>query len=170
MMINRKENMMSSERFMELVRENDGFEIVHAYQDFEDHVLGGKGNTFWYTILKKDKVKESFLGVFEDGVWKDTHIKGSGARQKTEDLEPGETIQRIAEMAYWKQEEKWVKDRKGTLVEDSHPHKHYVFGFGDRALDVSEQYGVTIGFSDIKDTTASFRLRYLWTGEEVKQP
>lgn len=68
------------------------------------------------------------------------------------------------------QEEKWVKGRKPRLVEDSHPHFHYVYGFGDKGVDVSRQYGVTIGFSDIKDLAAGFHLRYLYTGSEVDLP
>ena len=27
-----------------------------------------------------------------------------------------------------------------------HPHYHYVYGIGDKALDVSEKYGVSIGY------------------------
>ena len=44
---------------------------------------------------------------------------------------------------------------------------HYVYGFGDKALDVSEAYGVSIGYSDLKDPEAGFHLRYLYTGEDV---
>ena len=82
----------------------------------------------------------------------------------------GSTIGLIAEKAYFMQEEKWVKDRKGKLIEDSHPHYHYVYGFGDKALDVSAQYGVSIGFSDIKDLSAGFHLRYLYVGNDVELP
>ena len=82
----------------------------------------------------------------------------------------GSTIKLIAEKAYFMQEEKWVKDRKGKLIEDSHPHYHYVYGFGDKGLDVSEQYGVTIAYSDINDTSAGFHLRYVYTGDDVELP
>ena len=47
---------------------------------------------------------------------------------------------------------------------------HYVYGFGDKALDVSKQYGVSIAFSDIKDLSAGFHLRYLNKGSEVELP
>ena len=55
-------------------------------------------------------------------------------------------------------------------LHDAHPHYHYTYGIGDKALDVSEKYGVSIGYSDIKDVEAGFRLRYLYTGEEVEKP
>ena len=82
----------------------------------------------------------------------------------------GSTIKRIVENAYLAQEENWVKNRKPRLVEDSHPHYHYVYGFGDKALDVSEAYGVSIGYSDINDPSAGFHLRYLSVGSEVSLP
>jgi hypothetical protein len=41
---------------------------------------------------------------------------------------------------------------------------------GDKALDVSEAYGVSIAYSDIKDLSAGYHLRYLYTGEEVEMP
>ncbi|MBR4150234.1 MAG: hypothetical protein IKR08_02530 [Firmicutes bacterium] len=41
---------------------------------------------------------------------------------------------------------------------------------GGKALDVSEAYGVSIGYSDLKDPEAGFRLRYLYTGEDVDAP
>lgn len=82
----------------------------------------------------------------------------------------GSTIRRIEERAYFMQEEDWVKNRKPRLVEDANPHYHYVYGMGDKALDVSELYGVSIGFSDISDPSTGFHLRYLYTGEDVESP
>jgi len=167
---NRGGREMSVERFTELVRKNNGFEIVHAFRDDEDHYIGGKGSTCWYIIMKKGKIRESFIGTNADGVWKDIHIKGNGSKKKTLDMPSGSTVLRISEKAYYMQEEKWVKDRKGKLIQDSHPHLHYVYGFGDKGLDVSEQYGVTIAYSDIKDVSIGFHLRNLWIGEEVTLP
>lgn len=158
------------ERFMELVREYDGFEFIQAYRDDVDHLLGGKGNVYWYTIMKEGKVKESYIGQFDGAAWKDIRVKGSGKRRKTEEIKPGTTIARIVKFAYLAQDEKWVKDRKGRLIEDGHPHYHYTYGFGDKALDVSEKYGVSIGYSDLKDVPAGFHLRYLYTGADVEQP
>lgn len=47
---------------------------------------------------------------------------------------------------------------------------HYVYGFGDKGLDVSVQYGVTIAYSDIEDADAGFHLRCLYTGDDVDLP
>ena len=60
-----------------------------------------------------------------------------------------------------------LRKKEPRVIEDSHPHYHYVYGFGDRALDVSAKYGVTIGWSDLKDVPAGFHLRYLYTGDDV---
>ncbi|MCR5733668.1 MAG: hypothetical protein K6G22_03580 [Lachnospiraceae bacterium] len=157
---------MSAERFIKLVQENGGFEYYQAYGDDIDHILGGKGDTFWYTVLKKNKVVESYIGKQKGDTWEDSYVKGV----KTKSMPAGSTIERIAEKAYLMQEESWVKGRNPKLIEDSHPHYHYVYGFGDKGLDVSAQYGVTIAFSDIKDPSAGFHLRYLYTGEEVELP
>ena len=157
---------MPEDRFMQLVQENDGFEFYQAFRDDVDHILGGKGNTYWYTVTKKGKVLETYMGKQNGDVWEDTYIKGV----KSKTMPPGSTIKLIAEKAFFMQEEKWVKDRKGKLIEDSHPHYHYVYGFGDKGLDVSEQYGVTIAYSDIKDTSTGFHLRYIYIGNDVELP
>ena len=157
---------MPEDRFMQLVQENDGFEFYQAFRDDVDHILGGKGNTYWYTVTKKGKVLETYMGKQNGDVWEDTYIKGV----KSKTMPPGSTIKLIAEKAFFMQEEKWVKDRKGKLIEDSHPHYHYVYGFGDKGLDVSEQYGVTIAYSDIKDTATGFHLRYIYIGNDVELP
>ncbi len=158
---------MPEERFMKLVEENDGFEFYQAYADDVDHILGGKDNTVWYTISKNGKVMETYIDKFQDGIWVDTYSKGRGAKAKTKDMPSGNTIKLIEEKAYLMQEEKWVKDRKPKLIEDAHPHFHYVYGFGDKAVDISKEYGVTIAYSDIKDPAAGFHLRYLYVGDEV---
>ncbi len=161
---------MSEERFMKLVEEQQGFEYYQAYKEDVDHVLGGKGDSCWYLIAKEGKVKEVFFATCRDGVWSDRHIKGRGARKTEEEIAPGTTIRRIEEKAYLMQEEKWVKDRKPKAIRDAHPHYHYTYGFGDKGLDVSEAYGVTIGFNDLSDPEAGFHLRYLYTGGDVEIP
>ena len=49
------------ERFVKLVEENGGFEYYQAYRGDVDLILGGKGNTFWYVVMKKGKVTESYI-------------------------------------------------------------------------------------------------------------
>ena len=158
------------ERFVKLVEDNGGFEYYQAYRNDVDLILGGKGGTYWYVIMKKGKVTESYIGKYMDGAWEDICVKGSGASKKTKTMPSGSTIKRIAEKAYLCQSETWVTRRTPKPIEDAHPHYHYVYGFGDKGLDVSVQYGVTIAYSDIKDLDVSFHLRFLYTGNDVDLP
>ncbi len=161
---------MDEERFMKLVEENGGFEFYQAYRNDVDHILGGKDGTFWYLIMKKGKVTESCIGRYRDGVWEDVCVKGTGAKQKAKTMPSGSTIRQIASKAYLCQNETWVTRRTPKPIEDEHPHYHYVYGFGDKGLDVSVQYGVTIGYSELSDVQAGFHLRFLYTGNDVTLP
>ena len=161
---------MFEERFMGLVEENGGFELYQAYRGDVDHVLGGKDGIYWYIIMKKGKVTESYIGKYSSGAWEDTYTKGRGETQKTKAMPAGSTIRKIADAAYLMQSETWVTRRTPKPIEDAHPHYHYVYGFGDKGLDVSVQYGVTIAYNDIKDADAGFHLRYLYTGSDVETP
>ena len=120
--------------------------------------------------MKKGKVTESYIGKYKDGAWEDICVKGSGDRKKTKAMPAGSTIGRIAGKAYLMQNESWVTRRTPKPIEDAHPHYHYVYGFGEKGLDVSVQYGVTISYNDIKDADAAFHLRFLYTGSDVDLP
>lgn len=161
---------MENYRFLELVEKEKGFEFYQAFREEVDWIIGGKDNTFWFVILKDQSVKETYVGKLEKGVWTDQLIKGKGKKRNIKEMPAGSTIKRIEERAYFMQEEGWVKGRKPRLIEDSHPHYHYVYGMGDKALDVSKAYGVSIAYSDLKDPSAGYHLRYLYTGEEVEIP
>lgn len=161
---------MENCRFTELVKKENGFEYYQAFRDEVDWILGGKGDTYWFVIMKDQSVKETYIGKCRDGVWTDRLIKGKGKKKTEKEMPAGSTIKRIEERAYFMQDEKWVTDRKPGLIEDAHPHYHYVYGIGDKALDVSEAYGVSIAYSDLKDLSAGFRLRYLYTGKDVGLP
>ena len=162
--------MTNSERFLELVERCGGFELVHAYRDDEDHLMGGKGNAVWYIVMKNGKQTETRIGTLANGAWSDRLIKGSGKRRSEKEAGAGSTLRRIAEKAYLAQSEDWVAGRKPRLIEDGHPHYHYTYGFGDKALDVSEAYGVTIRYSDIRDAAAGFHERDVLTGADVEPP
>ena len=69
-------------------------------------------------------------------------------------------------------EERFVK-----LVEDNGGFEYYQayrgdvdLILGDKGLDVSVEYGVTIAYNDVKDADAGFHLRYLCTGSDVETP
>ena len=161
---------MESYRFLELVEKEKGFEFCQAFRDEVDWIIGGKDNTYWFAVLKEQSVKETYMGTLKDGEWVDCRIKGKGKKKKIKEMPAGSTIKRIEERAYFMQDADWVEGRKPRLVEDAHPHYHYVYGIGDRALDVAKSYGVSIAYSDLKDLSAAFRLRFLYTGEEVEIP
>ena len=161
---------MECYRFMELVEKEKGFEFYQAFRDEVDWIIGGKDGTYWFTVLKDQSVKETYIGTLKNGVWEDRKVKGKGKKRTVTEMPPGSTIKRIEERAFFMQDAEWVKGRKPRLVQDAHPHYHYVYGIGDKALDVSEAYGVSIAYSDLKDLSAGFRLRYLYTGEEVDIP
>ena len=161
---------MADYRFVELVKKEKGFEFYQAFRDEVDWVIGGRGDTYWFVVLQDQSVKETYIGTLKDGVWTDRRIKGKGKRKTVKEMPSGSTIKRIEERAYFMQDAEWVRDRKPKLVEDAHPHYHYVYGFGDKALDVVKDYGVSIAYSDLKDPSAGFHLRYLYTGEEVETP
>ena len=161
---------METWRFSELVEKEKGFEFYQAFRDEVDWIIGGKDGTYWFTVLKDQSVKETYIGTLKNGVWEDRKVKGQGKKRTVTEMPPGSTIKRIEERAFFMQDAEWVKGRKPRLVQDAHPHYHYVYGIGDKALDVSEAYGVSIAYSDLKDLSAGFRLRYLYTGEEVDIP
>ncbi len=161
---------MEKYRFMELVEKCDGFEFYQSFKDEVDYVLGGKGDKYWFFILKDQSVKETYIGTLKGGVWSDRLIKGEGKKQTIKEMPAESTIRRIEERAYFMQEEAWVKERKPRLIDEHHPHYHYTYGIGDKALDVSKDYGVSIAYSDLKDPEAGFHLRYLYTGKEVEEP
>ena len=161
---------MEKYRFTELAKKEKGFEFYQAFRDEVDLVIGGKDDTFWFTVMKDQSVRETYIGKLSGGEWTDCRIKGKGKKKTVKEMPPGSTIKRIEERAYFMQDEEWVKERKPRLVEDSHPHYHYVYGMGDKALDVSEAYGVSIAYSDIADPSAGFHLRYLYIGKDVELP
>lgn len=161
---------METFRFLELVEKEHGFELYQAFRDEIDWIIGGKDGTYWFIIMKDQSVKETYVGTLKDGVWTDRRIKGKGKRKSTKEMPAESTIKRIEKRAYFMQDAEWVKDRDPRFVEDAHPHYHYVYGIGDKALDVSKAYGVSIGYSDLADLSAGFRLRYLYTGDEVGIP
>ena len=161
---------MENDRFLELVEKEKGFEYCQAFRDEVDWIMGGKDDTVWFAVMQDQSVKETYIGTLKDGEWTDRKIKGKGKRKTVTEMPAGSTISRIEERAYFMQEEEWVTGRTPRLVEDAHPHYHYVYGFGDKALDVSERWGVTIAYSDIHDVPAGFHLRFVYSGDEVELP
>ena len=72
---------MESYRFMELVEKEKGFEYYQAFRDEVDWIIGGKDGTYWFSVLKDQSVKETYIGTFKDGVWADRKVKGKGKKR-----------------------------------------------------------------------------------------
>ena len=47
---------------------------------------------------------------------------------------------------------------------------HYVFGFGDKAVETLKDFGVTVSFNDIKDNDSAYTLREVLLGKDVDKP
>ena len=62
-------------------------------------MIGGKDDTYWFTVLNDQSVKETYIGTIKDGVWTDRRIKGKGKRKSIREMPPGSTIKRIEERA-----------------------------------------------------------------------
>ena len=161
---------MGNYRFTELAEQENGFEFCQAFRDEQDWLMGGRDNTCWFAVLQDQAVRELYIGTFQDGIWTDRLIRGKGKRKTVSELPSESTIRKIEEQAYFMQDADWVKNRKPSRIADAHPHYHYVYGIGDKALDISEAYGVSIAYSDLKDPAVGFHLRFLHTGKEVSIP
>lgn len=156
--------------FLDLVKKYDGFEFVLGFRGDEDHWLGGKDNTVWYHIGKENDV-ECWMGKLQDGKWTDKHFVIKGKDFKEEGFESGKTMEMILERAYFKQKEIAESGYKPTTVSVyEHPCSHYSFSFGAKAYKISDEYGVTVEYSNIDDEAAGYRLRAIDTGANVKVP
>lgn len=155
------------DKFLELMNAQNGFEICLGFRDFEDHYLGGKGNTVWYYI-DKGRTTEAWIGELKDGVWTDRHLVKK--RKLTEEpAKPGTTIAMISERAYFKQEELADSGRKAVHTEiRGFSCSHYVFSFGARAYDILDDFGITASYSNIDDEQAGWSLRGVNVGEKVQ--
>lgn len=55
------ETLTPETRFMDLVNQYQGFEFYQAFENDVDHIIGGKGNTYWYIISKRAKPQSPTL-------------------------------------------------------------------------------------------------------------
>lgn len=158
---------MSDNRFADLVQKYKGFEMVLGFSGDEDHYIGGTGSKCWYYI-KKGRSFEAYVGSLNGGE-QDCHIKKKGSKESRENISPGTAMRMILDRAFLGQAEIAEKNKKGqSVTKDGIPCLHYMFGFGDRAYAISEEYGVTTAFSDIHDVAAGYHLRSIETGKKVK--
>ena len=160
---------MDYKKFFDLVDEYNGFELVIGYTDDVDHYIGGIGNKYWYEVVKGNKV-EYYLGTYHDGIWEDKFYKAKGNKIiSSKTVEPGTTIKKIIDKAYLCQD--MIENKKPIRIEkENDTYLHYVKGFGDKAWEISEKYGVTTLYSDINNVEEGYHLRDILTGKEVDKP
>ena len=158
---------MNAESFMNLVNEQNGFEFVIGFKNGE-HYIGGTGNKYWY-LVDTGRKKEYYIGTYEDGVWSDKFYVDKKGDLESSTVESGTTINKIVERAYFYQERTAGRKPQETEM-GGFKCNHYCFGFGDKAVQVVQDYGVTVGFNDIKDNDGAYRLRDISTGKQVDPP
>ena len=160
---------MNEESFMKLVEENNGFEFVIGFKDFVDHRIGGQDNKYWYYIDYNGKRAEYYVGTYENGLWKDKFYKEKGNKLESNTIESGTTIKKIIERAYFYQD-KTIGRKPQEIEKHGFKCNHYMFGFGDKAVEVLKDYGITVDFNDIKDNDGAYHLRDVFIGSDVEKP
>lgn len=160
---------MDREAFMKLVNENDGFEFIIGYKDDLDYYIGGKGNKYWFQWIK-GKNSEYYIGTYENGVWTDKYyVAKNRTIVDSSTVEPETTINKIVERAYYYQDK--IGTKKPTEIDKEYDiFLHYVYGFGEKAWEVSKKYGVTVSFSDINNVDEGYHLRDFNIGADVDKP
>lgn len=156
-------------RFLDLVKEQGGFEICLGFRDNEDHFIGGTGDTVWYFRVK-GRTQELWLSEQKGGTRTDRYL----CKKKTlteKPAAPGTVLSMIGERLFFKQAELAGSGRKPVPVE-IHGLKcsHYVFSFGARAYDILDDFGVTACYSNIDDELAGWRFRDVRTGKKITVP
>ena len=155
--------------FLALIKKYGGIVITLGFRDDEDHFLGGVGSTVWYYTVK-GRAEECYIGELQGDKWTDRHILKKKT-VKDEPATPGTAIEMIRERAFFKQAEIASSGRKPVPVQIcGNSCSHYVFSFGARAYDISDEFGVTVCYSNIDDEKAGWRLRQISIGSDLRPP
>ena len=160
---------MNTESFMNLVSENDGFEFVIGYKNFIDHRIGGQKNKYWYFIDYDGKKQEYYIGTYENGSWTDKFYTKKGNKLESKTIDSKTTINKIIERAYFYQD-KLVGKKPTEIEKKGYICNHYMFGFGDKAVETLKDYGITVEFNDINDNDSAYNLRDVLLGTDVDKP
>lgn len=165
-----EKQMFDASRFFDIIRENNGFEVTLGFRDDVDHFIGGTGNKIWY-FIRSGKTEDYFICTVEGSVYSDVHYTRKGKKLKAETADPGKTLDMILAELTTGQTEIEEKSRNAVNVDIcGHACSHYSFSFGERAYRISDEYGMTVEYSNINDEKSGFRLRNITTGPEVHIP
>lgn len=161
---------MENNPFLKTVEKLDGFELTLGFREDEDHFLGGSENKVWYCVQKGRRM-EYRIGTLSDGIWTDRYFIKKGKDLLVSEAESGSTMEMILNRAYFGQDFIQAEGRAPVhIVNSGLKLSHYVYRFGELAYDVSEDYGVTVSYSNLKDEKAGYRTRNIKTGKSVKPP
>ena len=160
---------MNAESFINLVESNNGFEFVIAFKNFVDHRIGGQDNKYWYYIDYNGKKAEYYVGTYENGMWSDKFYTLKGNKLESKTAAKGTTIKMIVERAYFYQD-RTINRKPQEVEKHGFICNHFSFGFGDKAVEIVKDYGVTVDFNDIKDNDSAYHLREISRGSEVEKP
>lgn len=162
--------MLNAQMFSDLIREQKGFEVTLGFRSNIDHFIGGTGNRVWY-FIKNGSKEDYYVCTFNGSDGTDVHYTRKKKILSSEPAPAGKTMELILSELAVGQQEIEESGRKSVSVDLSgHPCSHYSFSFGERAYKISDEYGITVEYSNLKDEAAGFRLRNIQTGSDVKAP
>lgn len=157
-------------KFLDLVDLLGGFEMVLGYRDWVDHSIGGKGNQVWYMITHKSE-SEFYIGTKDaSGNWTDEHFVKRNGEITSGSAESGRTIGMVAAVAYRAQDRIAGRTPSQQIDCSGFMCDHYVFSFGEWAVDIAKDYGVTVEYSDINKEDEGYRLRDIYVGGAAQVP
>ena len=161
---------MKETDFLKLIEENHGIQVTLGFRDDVDHFIGGIAGKFWY-FVKKKSAEDYYVCTRSGGSTTDVHFTRKKKVLTSEPAPSGKTMELILSELSVGQEEIERSGRKPTAVKVyEHPCSHYSFAFGERAYKISDEFGITVEYSNLKDESAGFRLRNISTGDEVIPP
>lgn len=162
--------MIDESSFLKLIEEVGGFEVSLGFRGDADHFIGGQGNKIWY-FVQKGSNEDYYVCTLNADEKKDIHYERKKKILKSEAAPSGKTIELILSEIATGQKEIEESGRKPANVEVcGHPCSHYSFAFGERAYKISDEFGITIEYSNLTDEAAGFRLRNIIIGSGVKFP
>lgn len=107
----------------------------------------------------------------KDGSREDVHYTRKKKTLSAEAASSGKTLELIlAELSVGQEEVDRSGIRPIQVMLYDHPCSHYSFAFGERACKISDEYGVTVEYSNLNDEVAGFHLRDLRTGPDIIPP
>lgn len=162
--------MINENSLLELIKEQNGFEVTLGFREDVDHFIGGTGNKIWY-FISRGNTEDYYVCTLTGGEKNDVHYIRKKKILTSKPAQSGKTVELVLSELSTGQAEIESDGRKPVKTEVSgHPCSHYSFSFGERAYKISDEFGITVEYSNINDEASGFRLRNIRTGDDVKAP